>query len=198
MHHVRNHGDVGQRLSIEGIRDEISWVWDPTAYKAFLAMLTGLGNPDACFLSRIKAFFIENRGYNDLQRATEGGHDVASYLYAILLYRENGGATANDTAKWYMRQVTGGGSTTSRWLSNKGCLPLHEKAACVLHYSTWRIWGEPLPPTPQVHGNQPCEGNSGGCNVEKGWLKISLFCSEDCRLRCEMVKFAQSIGIGNQ
>jgi hypothetical protein len=87
MHHVRDHGDVGRRLSIEGIRDEISWVWDPTAYKAFLAMLTGLGNPDACFLSRIKAFFIENRGYNDLQRATEGGHDVASYLYAILLYR---------------------------------------------------------------------------------------------------------------
>jgi hypothetical protein len=26
----------------------------------------------------------------------------------------------------------------------------------------------------------------------------SLFCSEDCRLCCEMVKFAWSIGIGNQ
>jgi hypothetical protein len=34
--------------------------------------------------------------------------------------------------------------------------------------------------------------------VEKGWLRISLFCSEDCRLRCEMVKFAHCIGIGNQ
>jgi hypothetical protein len=33
--------------------------------------------------------------------------------------------------------------------------------------------------------------------VEKGRLQISLFCSEDWRLRCEMVKFAQSIGIGN-
>jgi hypothetical protein len=66
MHRVCDHGDVGRCLSIEGIRDEISWVWNPTAYKAFLAMLRGLGNPEACFLSRIKAFFIEHRGYNDL------------------------------------------------------------------------------------------------------------------------------------
>jgi hypothetical protein len=49
-----------------GIRDEISWVWNPTTYKAFLALLSGLGNPEACFLSEIKAFFIEHRGYNDL------------------------------------------------------------------------------------------------------------------------------------
>jgi hypothetical protein len=49
-------------LSIEGIRNEISWVWEPTAYKTFLAMLTGLGKPEACFFSRIKDIFIENRG----------------------------------------------------------------------------------------------------------------------------------------
>jgi hypothetical protein len=73
MCRVCGHGDVGQRLSIKGIRDEISWVWNPTAYKVFLAMLSGLGNPEACFLSRIKAFFIEHRGYNDLRRAAEGG-----------------------------------------------------------------------------------------------------------------------------
>jgi hypothetical protein len=119
-----SHGDVGWRLSIEGIRDEISWVWNPTAYKAFLAMLTGFGNTEACFLSGIKAFFIEHRGYNDLRRATEDGHDAAAYLYAILLYRDNGGAAADDTAKGYMRRVAGGGSTTLlRWLRNEGvCL----------------------------------------------------------------------------
>jgi TPR repeat protein len=72
------HDDVGQRL----------WVWNPTTYKAFLAMLTGRGNPEACFLSEIKAFFIEHRGYNNLRRAAEGGHDAAAYLYAILLYRD--------------------------------------------------------------------------------------------------------------
>jgi hypothetical protein len=62
-------------------------------------MLTGLGNLEACFLSGIKAFFIEHRGYNDLQRAAKGGHDAAVYLYTILLYRDNGSAAANDTAK---------------------------------------------------------------------------------------------------
>jgi TPR repeat protein len=152
-------------------------------------MLTGL---------EIKAFFIEHRGYNDLRRAAEGGHDEAAYLYAILLYRDNGGAATDDTAKWYMRLVACSGRTTSRWLSNEGCLPLREKAACALHSLTWRIWGEPLPPLAQVHGDQPCADNGGGCGVEKGWLRISLFCSEDCRLRCEMVKFAHCIGIGNQ
>jgi hypothetical protein len=168
MRRVCGHDDVGRRLSIEGIRDEISWVWNPTAYKAFLAMMSGLGNPEAFFLSGIKAFFIEHRGYNDLQCSTEGGHDAAAYLYAILLYRDNGGATADETAKGYMRRVAGSGSTTSRWLSNDGCLPLHEKAACALHYSTWRIWGEPLPPP--VLGDQPCASTDGGCGIEKGWL----------------------------
>jgi hypothetical protein len=28
---------------------------------------------------------MENRGCNDLRHAAEGGHDVAAYLYAILL-----------------------------------------------------------------------------------------------------------------
>jgi hypothetical protein len=161
-------------------------------------MLSGLRNPEACFLSGIKAFFIEQKGYDDLRRAAEGGHDAAAYLYAILLYRDNGSAAADDTAKGYMRRVASGGSTTSRWLSNKGCLPLREKAARALHYSTWRIWGELLLPPAQVRDDQPCAGTSDGYGVEKGWLRISLFCSEDCWLRCEMVKFAQSIGIENQ
>jgi hypothetical protein len=173
------HGNVGRRLSIEGIRDEISWVWNPTAYKAFLAMLSGLGNPEACFLSGIKAFFIEHRGYNDLRRAAEGGHDAAAYLYAILLYRDNGGATADDTAKGYMRRVAGGGSTTSsRWLSNEGCLPLCEKAMRALHYSTWRIWGEPLPPPAQVRDDQPCAGTSGSCSVEKDGFEFLCFAAK--------------------
>jgi hypothetical protein len=36
MRRVCGHCDVSRRLSIEGIRDEISWVWNPTSYKAFL------------------------------------------------------------------------------------------------------------------------------------------------------------------
>jgi hypothetical protein len=45
------HDEIGRRLSIEGIRDEMSWV---------------------------KVVFMENRGCNDLRRATEGGHDAMS------------------------------------------------------------------------------------------------------------------------
>jgi hypothetical protein len=91
-------------------------------------MMSGLGNPEACFLSGTKAFLIKHRGYNDLRCAAEGGHDAAAYLYAILLYRDNGGAAAEDTTKGYMRRVAGCVSTTlSRWLSNEGCLPLREK-----------------------------------------------------------------------
>jgi hypothetical protein len=195
MRRVCSHDDVGQRLSIEGIQDEISWVWNSIAYKAFLAMLSSLGNPEACFLSGIKAFFIEHRGYNDLRRAAEGGHEATAYLYTILLYRDNGGATTDDTAKGYMRRVVGGGSTmSSRWLSNEGCLPLCEKAARALHYSTWHIWGEPLPPPAQVRDDQSCAGTGGGCGVEKRLLRTSLFCSEGCRLRYKMVKFTQRIG----
>jgi hypothetical protein len=45
---------------------------------------------------------------------------VATYLYAILLYKDNGDATADDTAKWYMRRVTGGGSTTVDMAEQRG------------------------------------------------------------------------------
>jgi hypothetical protein len=137
-------------------------------------MLTDLGNPEACFFSEIKVVFMENKGCNDLRRAAECGHDAATYLYAILLYRDNGGATADHTVKRYLRRVARGGSRTSRWLSNEGCLPLRDKAARVIHSSTWHIWGEPLPPPAQVHGDQPCAGNSGCCGVDKGWLRISV------------------------
>jgi hypothetical protein len=158
-------------------------------------MLSSLGDPETCFLSRIKAFFIEHKGYNDLRHAAEGGHDAMTYLYAILLYKDNDGTAANDTAKGYMRWVAGGGSTTSlRWLSNEECLPLREKATRAFNYSTWRIWGGPLPPPAQVHGDQLWHAPAAAAAWKKGWLQISLFCSEDCRLRCKMVKFAQRIG----
>jgi hypothetical protein len=139
-------------------------------------MLSGLRNPEACFLSEIKAFFIEHRGYNDLRRAAEGGHDAAAYLYAILLYGDNGGAAADDTAKGYMRRVVGGSSTTSsRWLSNEGCLPLRGKAALALHYSTWRIWGEPLPPPAQVRGINRAQAPAAAAAWKKDGFEFLRF-----------------------
>jgi hypothetical protein len=110
---------------------------------------------------------------------------------------DNGGAAADDTTKRYMRRVASGSRMTSRWLSNEGCLSLHEKVACAIHSSMWRIWGESLPPSAKVRDDQSCAGNDGGRGVDKGWLRISLFCNEACRLCREMVKFEWSIGIGN-
>jgi hypothetical protein len=138
-------------------------------------LLSGLGNPEACFLSGIKAFSIEHRRYNDRRCAAEGGHNAAAYLYTILLYINKGGTTVDDTAEGYMRRVAGGGSTTSRWLSNEECLPLREKAARAPHYSTWCIWGEPLPPPAQVRGDQSCAGTDDGCGVEKDGFKFLCF-----------------------
>jgi hypothetical protein len=62
MRYVCSHGDVGRHLLIEAIRDEISWVCIPTAYKAFFATLSGLGNPEDCFLSGIKGVHETGRG----------------------------------------------------------------------------------------------------------------------------------------
>jgi hypothetical protein len=66
----------------------------------------------------------------------------------------------------------------SRWLSNEGCLPLREKATRALHYSTWRIWSEPLPPPAQVHDDQPCAGTGGGCAVEKDGFEFLCFAAK--------------------
>jgi hypothetical protein len=73
-------------------------------------MLSGLGNPEACFLSGIKAFFIEYRGYNDLRRAAEGVQlgTMQRPVYMPSCSAETIGATADDTAKGYMRRVVGG------------------------------------------------------------------------------------------
>jgi hypothetical protein len=102
-----------------------------------------------------------------------------SYLYAIFLYRDNGGVAAADTAKGYMRRVAGGSNTmSSRWLSNKGCLPLRMKVTRALHYSTWHIWGEPLPPSAHVCGDQPCAGTGGGCGVEKDGFEFLCFAAK--------------------
>ena len=104
---------------------------------------------------------------------------------------DNGDATADDTAKRYMRRVAGGGGTTT-WVSNEGCVPLRKKVAKAIWRTTWRIWGDPLPPPAQVRGDQPCAGN--GCGVDKGFEEIALYCTEACRLRREMVKLEWAIG----
>ena len=77
---------------------------------------------------------------NDLTYVADGGHNLAAYLVTILLYRHNGDAHDDDTARQYMRHVEGeeelravlvgvGGGPMSRWLRNKGCVLCHCEAA---------------------------------------------------------------------
>ena len=44
---------------------------------------------------------------NDLARATEGRHNLAAYLFTLLLYRHNGDAGNDDPMRRYMRWVKG-------------------------------------------------------------------------------------------
>ena len=84
---------------------------DPIDYYTLLASLTQVGNSDACFLTWIQTVFMENhsprRCLNDLARAADSGHNLAAYLVTLLLYRHNGAAGDDDTARWYMRRVKG-------------------------------------------------------------------------------------------
>ena len=93
---------------------------------------------------------------DDLARATDGRHNLATYLVALLLYRHNGDASDDDTARRYIRRVEGedvsraavvggGGGPTSRWRSNKGCVLCHLPAAEVVLRLTWGKLSLPSP-----------------------------------------------------
>ena len=44
----------------------------------------------------------------NLERAVAGGHNVAAYVTAALLYMANGGACVDDISRQYMRQAAVG------------------------------------------------------------------------------------------
>ena len=80
-------------------------------------------------------------------------------------------------------------------LSNKGCRLCCEAATKVIHKMTWWRNKWPPPSSVQVCGDLPCAG--GDCGIPKGWEERTLFCSEDYRLRHEIILFEKAIGIGN-
>ena len=87
-------------------------MWDdPIDYEALLASQTQVGNPEACFLTRIQTVFMEKHSpwpcLDDLARPADGGHNLVAYLVALLLYRHNGDACDNDTARRYVRWFEG-------------------------------------------------------------------------------------------
>jgi len=88
----------------------------------------------------------------------------------------------------------GGGGPMSRWLRNKGCVMCHGEATAEVICKMG--WGKLSLPSPaQVRGNLLCVG--GACGDVDGWEGRAMYCSEDCRLRCEFELFEWELGIRN-
>ena len=152
MRRICGNSTIGQRMALDQCRHELGWD-DVGNYYAHISRLTQLGNPEACFLTRIPMVFEEtNRPrpcLDDLARVTDGRHNLIAYLVTILLYRHNGDARNDDTTRRYMRQVEGkeelqataagsDGEPTSRWLRNKGCVLCHHEAVAeVIRKTRW-------------------------------------------------------------
>ena len=51
--------------------------------------------------------YSPRRCLNDLTHAADGRHNLMAYLVALLLYRHNGDASDDDTARRYIRWVEG-------------------------------------------------------------------------------------------
>ena len=134
-------------------------------------------------------------------------HNLVAYLVTILLYRHNGDARNDDTARRYIRRVegeeeswaaaAGGGSgLMSRWLRDKGCvLCRREAAAEVTRETRWALGKLSLSPPAQVRDNLPCAGDA--CGDADGWEGRVVYCSQDCRLRRKFELFAWELEIRN-
>uniref|UniRef100_K3ZMT2 Uncharacterized protein n=1 Tax=Setaria italica TaxID=4555 RepID=K3ZMT2_SETIT len=180
--------------------EDMEWN-EPDRYYALLPLLVGVGNSEACTLTGIVDFFaVPQPSLHELSHAAAGGHNVGAYLYALMMYRNNGGSANDDIAKMYIRRVkcedgsAASGSVGPKKLRNDGCQVCHEEAAYLVTRVMWHRHGDPLLPAP-VHGNFPCAG--GVCGKVKGWAQATLFCSEDCRIHHEIVAFESRMGIDN-
>uniref|UniRef100_K3ZDN8 F-box domain-containing protein n=1 Tax=Setaria italica TaxID=4555 RepID=K3ZDN8_SETIT len=190
---------VGQRVAMLQIYMEgLEWL-NPDRYYNLLALLVGMANPHAYTLKGIAYFFAgTDPSLNELSRTAAGGHNVGAYLYALMLYRKNAGATDDDIAKMYIRRLeceddsVAIGSTGLKKLCNDGCRVCHEEAAYLVNSVTWRMHGEPFPPAP-VRGDFPCA--RGDCNKVKGWEQATLFCNKDCSIFHKIVEFEKRMGI---
>ena len=89
--------EVDRCVGIEQFASNME-VNDPDAYNALLARLTQVRNPKACFFTRLRVIFGEGKPVArpcivELTRAAAKGHNVASYMAAVLLFRANAGET---------------------------------------------------------------------------------------------------------
>ncbi|RLN11310.1 hypothetical protein C2845_PM09G12970 [Panicum miliaceum] len=110
MRCVCSNPEVCRHISVEQLSDDM-YLYDPIGYFTLLPRLAQVCNPEACLIIGMHVVF---RGplitalpvlNENLERAAAGGHKVAAYVAAILLYLANGGTSIDDTTKQYMRQA---------------------------------------------------------------------------------------------
>ena len=130
MRRMCSDPEVGWLVSVEQFYKMYWYVHD--GYLTLLPRLAQVGNLEACFVVGMIAVLrypllrplpvIDK----NLESATHGGHKLAAYVAAVLLYMANGGAGVDNTARQYMRQAVGDEPVKVPWggaemLSNEEC-----------------------------------------------------------------------------
>uniref|UniRef100_K3ZM59 F-box domain-containing protein n=1 Tax=Setaria italica TaxID=4555 RepID=K3ZM59_SETIT len=90
MHRACGDPSVGRRVALlRTYWEDMQWN-ELDRYYILLALLVGVGNPEACTIKGI------------LSHVAAGGHDVGAYLYTLMMYRNNGGGADDDIVKMYI------------------------------------------------------------------------------------------------
>ncbi|RLN28483.1 hypothetical protein C2845_PM05G19610 [Panicum miliaceum] len=180
MRRVCSNPEVGRRISVERLSDDDMYWYDPIGYLTLLRRLAQVCNPEACFIVGMHDVF---RGplitplpilNENLERAAAGGHKVAAYVAAILLYLANGGATIDDTAKQYMRQTVAVEESVLVALAGGGCTILmfrdyfisRQVTANVIWRGRWRRPLKRVSPAP-IRADPPCAVEN--CGADPQW-----------------------------
>ena len=102
MCHICGNPTVGQHVALDQCRRGLGWD-NVGNYYALLSSLTQLDNLEACFVTGIPMVFEETHMprpcLHDLACAADGGHNLAPYLVATLLYRHSGDARDDNTVR---------------------------------------------------------------------------------------------------
>ncbi|KAF8662876.1 hypothetical protein HU200_055457 [Digitaria exilis] len=199
--------DVGRRVALEREAAAMRWA-DHDRYLAVVGILSGAGNPKACFLAGIALIFVHrsaHQGAELLGRAAMAGHKVAAYVLGVLLYTYNTDNAVDDVARRHMRQVEGDEEVVSgdddvaiAKISNSECVRCRAQAVEAVSQATWKMAPE-LPKTttvsnmvtPEEDASHRCEVS--GCGAREAWSDSAVFCSEECRIRYECAMFISQL-----
>ena len=145
----------------------------------------------------MRVFFQQHGGalhapLDDLDHAAHGGHKLAAYMLAMILWRANSGTEADVRAKQLLAEVAHYDQALAV-CSNRGVSRPSVHAYDMLWMYVWPDFHQSAPvpgPMPRADVHK-CTSPRWGwvpswCGVpasHEGWLEWSYFCSEECRIR---------------